>query len=194
MRPKFTVNYDPGSEHFSYGLKPQKGVIPCILKIPTERNEDYQQIEYVYSLMAKNSSIRIPETFLKEEKDRYYFAIRRFDINKDLSRNHVHTLAGMMGIDFSNRIIDYRDALKLTFNLTRDKREVEEFFRRMVFNIIGYNCDDHTKNFSFIMDHSGKWSLSPAYDMTYSRSRNNMHQMSINGKLLNFAQDQILKK
>lgn len=186
MRPKFTVQYYKESNQFSYGEKDlDKKAIPCIVKVPTEENvkKEYQQIEYVYSLMARNANIQIPQTYLIEDRGNYYFVIKRFDINDDFSRNHTHTLAGMEGVDFGdNTTLNYNRAFKITQALVKSKSDQAELFRRMCFNVLGYNCDDHGKNFSFLMNSKGQWQLSPAYDMTYSRSQFDLHQMSINGK------------
>jgi serine/threonine-protein kinase HipA len=189
MRPKFLVNMHPDKNTFSYGIEPLSGEIPCIIKVPVEKTEDYQRIEYSYSVLAKKAGIKIPDTYLIESKGQFYFAIQRFDVNTGGSRFHTHTLAGLMGIDFGTKSIDYRDAMKLTLALTKDKREIAELYRRMVFNIMGHNCDDHAKNLSFLMDEDGVWKLSPAYDMSYSRSRDDVHEMSTNGKTYNHTKE-----
>ncbi len=196
MRPKFVLLYDPSDKKFHYGMpftNDNSHLIPCILKVPVKEAEDYQRIEFVYSLMAKKAHIDIPETDLFEYGNQAYFYIRSFDINRDFTRNHIHTFAGIMGVDFSVHSFDYRDALKLTWVLTKDKRDVEELYRRMVFNVLAKNLDDHSKNFSFIMGSNGVWHLSPAYDMTYSLSRNGVHQMSLNGKTHSHTRDDFRK-
>lgn len=103
------------------------------------------------------------------------------------ARTHVHTMAGMMGIHYGEKIIDYRHAFRLTGGLTRDIRQSAQLFRRMVFNVLASNQDDHTKNISFCMDNRGNWTLSPAYDLVFSRTMNNAHSMSVNGKVTGHA-------
>jgi serine/threonine-protein kinase HipA len=195
MRPKFVLLYNPSDNKFHYGVRSENNnqLIPCILKIPVKDTEDYQRIEFVYSLIAKKANISITDTKLFEYDNQAYFYIKRFDINDDYSKNHVHTLAGIMGVNFSVHMFDYRDALKLTWGLTKDKRDVEELYRRMAFNVLAKNLDDHAKNFSFLMNSKGQWHLSPAYDMTYSLSRNGVHQMSLNGKTHGHKRDDFKK-
>ena len=119
--------------------------------------------EYLYMKTAGECGIQIPNIKLINEK---YFAIERFDIEQDKGV-HVLTAAALLKSDFRNQTIDYTNLLALTGFLTQNPQEVEEMYRRMVFNVICENRDDHAKNFSFIC-RDGIWSLSPAYDITYS--------------------------
>ncbi|MDD4450798.1 MAG: HipA domain-containing protein, partial [Sphaerochaeta sp.] len=96
-----------------------------------------------------------------------YFACKRFDRDGD-RRFHMHTACGLLHADFRAPSLDYQDLLTLTSMLTRDIREVERMYRLAVFNVLAHNRDDHSKNFSFLMDAKGTWSLSPAYDLTFS--------------------------
>ncbi|MGE4455205.1 MAG: type II toxin-antitoxin system HipA family toxin, partial [Sphaerochaeta sp.] len=90
-----------------------------------------------------------------------------FDRN-GANRLHMHTASGLLHADFRFPSLDYQDLLNLTSMLTRDIREVEKMYRLAVFNVLAHNRDDHAKNFSFLMDAHGKWTLSPAYDLTFS--------------------------
>lgn len=124
---------------------------------------DIGRMEYLYMSTARKCGIIIPEIRLINDR---YFAIKRFDI-QDGNRVHTLTAAALLQSDFRSQSIDYSNLLALTGYLTQDPAQVEQMFRRMVFNIICINKDDHAKNFSFLCD-NGRWSLAPAYDITYS--------------------------
>ena len=145
----------------------------------------FMQLEYLYMSMAKEVGINIPNIDLIHTKDGLiHYAIKRFDRIKG-EKLHLHTLASMEHLNFNIPAhYSYINALKLTDYLTNNYSDVEEFFKRMVFNVISRNQDDHAKNFSFIMDKNGSWRLSPAYDITYSFGKRytREHQMTINGK------------
>ncbi len=121
------------------------------------------RIEYQYMRAAQKCGIVIPEIRLINER---YFSIKRFDI-KEGHRIHTLTAAALLQSDFRTQNIDYVNLLALTGYLTQDPAQVEQMFRRMVFNILCDNKDDHAKNFSFLCE-NGKWTLAPAYDITYS--------------------------
>ena len=148
----------------------------------------FMQLEYLYMSMAKEIGINVPEIdLLYSEDGLIHYAIKRFDrING--KKLHLHTLASLEHLNFNIPAhYSYLNALKLTDYLTQDYMQVKELFKRMVFNIIGRNQDDHAKNFSFIMNEKGEWNLSPAYDITYSfgSGYTKEHQMTINGKTSN---------
>lgn len=126
--------------------------------------EDIGRSELLYMQTARECGIDIPRIGLVKDK---YFAIERFDIAPDGARRHVLTAAALLKSDFRRQTADYTNLLALTGYLTQDPVQVEEMFRRMVFNLVAVNKDDHAKNFSFICD-DGQWSLAPAYDITYS--------------------------
>ena len=119
--------------------------------------------EYMYMKAAQACGIHIPEVRLFNDR---YFAIERFDI-EDGQGIHVVSAAALLKSDFRSQNVDYTNLLALTGFITQDPDQVEEMYRRMVFNLVCDNKDDHAKNFSF-MCRSGKWSLTPAYDITYS--------------------------
>lgn len=130
---------------------------------------DIGQTELLYMQTARECGITIPRIGLVRDK---YFAIERFDYAPDGKRLHVLTASALLKTDFRNQDIDYTNLLALTGYLTQDPVQVEEMFRRMVMNLVAVNRDDHAKNFSFIFD-AGKWSLAPAYDITYSPAGTN---------------------
>ena len=118
--------------------------------------------EFLYMQTAEECGIEIPRIALIQGK---YFAAERFDIDRQGERIHAVTAAALLKSDFRQQSLDYTQLLALTGYLTQDPAQVEEMFRRMVFNLIADNKDDHGKNFTFLYD--GRWRLSPAYDLTY---------------------------
>lgn len=124
---------------------------------------DIGKTEYEYMKTAQKCGINIPEIRLVNDR---YFSIKRFDI-RDGHRIHTLTAAALLQSDFRTQSIDYANLLALTGYLTQDPAQVEQMFRRMVFNIVCINKDDHAKNFSFLCE-NGQWELAPAYDITYS--------------------------
>lgn len=124
---------------------------------------DIGKMEYLYMSTARKCGIVIPEIRLIDDR---YFAIRRFDIRNG-RRIHTLTAAALLQADFRSQSVDYVKLLALTGYLTQDPVQVEQMFRRMVFNVVSQNRDDHAKNFSFLCE-DGIWSLAPAYDITYS--------------------------
>lgn len=133
--------------------------------------------------LARRCGITVPDFKLINNK---YFATRRFDITPGNERIHVATAGGLLGVSLSTPILDYHNLLALTGYMTQCRDDVEQMFRRMVFNYMIDNKDDHCKNFSFMVvrDESGKWSwrLAPAYDLTVSKEGyNGQHATSVNG-------------
>jgi serine/threonine-protein kinase HipA len=146
----------------------QDGFEHYIVKFPsTTDHAQIGKLEYIYSLMAKDGGIEIPDTKLLQGKNNSYFAIKRFDRVAD-ERVHIHSVAGLVHSDFRIPSLDYDDLLKLTLHLTKDVNEQTKMFRLAVFNLLTHNRDDHAKNFSFLLDNSYNWKLAPAYDLTFS--------------------------
>ncbi len=156
-----------------------------------EDPKGYGAIEYAYYLMAREAGIDMHACRLFEENDRRHFMTRRFDRDQDGRKIFMQTLCGLAHLDF-NRAggTGYEQALDICQRLDLPRSDLHQLFRRMVFNVIARNQDDHTKNIAFLMDKEGRWSLSPAYDITFSFNPNGTwthhHQMTINGKLDDF--------
>ena len=151
-------------------------------------------IEYLYSRMAHAAGINMAETrLIPGNKGNAYFVTRRFDRRAGNRRRHVHSVAGLVHSDFRMPDFDYLELLKLSDWLTRSHAEKTELFRRMVFNIVGGNRDDHTKNFAFEMKPGGEWVNTPAYDLTYNPGLAGHHSMTIQGKGRGFVRDDLLK-
>jgi serine/threonine-protein kinase HipA len=146
----------------------------------------YGRIEYAYSLMARAAGIEMAECRLLEEQGRGHFLTRRFDRSGG-KKIHMQSLCGLAHYDFNMPgSYGYEQAFAVMRKLRISKAEAIQQYRRMIFNVIARNQDDHTKNIAFLMDDKGKWHLSPAFDVTYSHNPagkwTNQHQMSINGK------------
>lgn len=158
----------------------------------------YTRIEYAYYLMAKAAGIVMNDCRLYRESGNYHFMTKRFDREPDLGRKiHMQSLGAIAHYDFNMPgTHSYEQAADVIYRLGMGQKEVEQLFRRMVFNIAARNRDDHVKNISFLMDRNGIWSLAPAYDVTYAYDRTNhwlsRHQMSVNGKLDNITMNDVL--
>ena len=147
----------------------------------------YGLIEYAYYHMVKKAGIDMEESRLLKENGRSHFMTKRFDRTDSGQKIHKQSLCAMKHFDFKQAgAHSYEQALRTIRKLGMPMTTIEEQFRRMAFNIIGRNQDDHVKNIAFLMEKSGDWSLSPAFDMTYSYNPQgdwtSRHQMSLNGK------------
>ncbi|WP_312166806.1 HipA domain-containing protein [Phenylobacterium sp.] len=147
----------------------------------------YSAVEFAYSLMARAAGIKMPETRLMEEGGRRHFMTRRFDRLADGEKLHAQSLAALAHFDFNDAgAHSYEQAILIMRQLGLPMAALEEQFRRMAFNIVARNQDDHVKNIAFLMDKGGAWSLSPAFDITWSYNPTgewtSQHQMSMNGK------------
>ena len=160
--------------------------------------QGYCAIEYAYYLMATAAGIDMFESRLLEEGGRRHFMTRRFDRTDDGDKLHMQSLCALAHFDFNQAgAYSYEQALLVIRQLGLPMQAREEQFRRMAFNIIARNQDDHVKNIAFLMDRRGQWSLSPAYDVTYSYNPQGAwtatHQMSMNGKRDGFSLDDFIQ-
>ncbi len=148
---------------------------PWMVKFPSSLDPpEIGRLEFAYSLVAKKCGIEMEETKLFEGK---YFGVRRFDRVNNI-RIHMHTASGLLYASHRFPSLDYIDLIKATMALTKDSEEAYKVFRLMVFNVLTGNKDDHAKNFSFLYQ-SGKWQLSPAYDLVPSEGFNGNHSTTI---------------
>lgn len=156
--------------------------------------QGYGAIEYAYYLMARAAGIEMSECRLLAEGGRRHFMTRRFDRQPDGSKLHMQSLCALAHFDFNQAgAHSYEQALQVIRQLGLPMQAREEQFRRMVFNIVGRNQDDHVKNIAFLMDKRGQWFLSPAFDITYSYNPQGAwtatHQMTLNGKRDGFTRE-----
>ncbi len=158
--------------------------------------QDYGRIEYAYYLMAQKAGIHMMECRLFEENGRAHFMTKRFDREKGQLKHHVQTLCAINHIDYKKKSTNSYEQLFVTMKQLGLNYEASvEAYRRMVFNVMGRNCDDHSKNFSFLLREGGSWELAPAYDVTFAHNPKgewtSQHLMSVNGKFRDFAIDDL---
>jgi serine/threonine-protein kinase HipA len=151
-------------------------------------------IEYAYGLMARAAGINMAECRLLEENGRRHFMTRRFDRTDDGGKLHMQSLGALAHFDYNLAgAYSYEQALLVIRQLGLPMAQLEQQFRRILFNVVARNQDDHVKNIAFLMDKSGRWSLSPAFDLSYSYNPGGdwtaTHQMSLNGKRDGFTLD-----
>jgi serine/threonine-protein kinase HipA len=159
--------------------------------------QGYGLIEYAYHLMALDAGIEMSACRLLHENGRHHFMTRRFDRTGDGDRLHMLSLCGMAHLDYNQAgAHGYEQAFRVIEQLELGKDAIEEQFRRMVFNVVARNQDDHTKNIAFLMDRRGQWSLAPAFDVILAYNPQGQwtsrHQMSINGKREDIGYDDLL--
>ena len=179
-------------ENYDYWILKFDGVDDLELGSPKE----YGRIEYGYYLMAVAAGITMTECRLLEEHGRAHFLTRRFD-RENGQKLHMQSLCGLAHFDFNMAGgYSYEQAFEVMRRLRLSRAEAVQQYRRMVFNILARNQDDHTKNIAFLMERNGKWHLSPAYDLTYSHNPagiwTNRHQMSVNGKRDHFSFEDLI--
>jgi serine/threonine-protein kinase HipA len=159
-----------------------------------EDPKGYTVIEYAYALMAADAGVEMSECRLLEEGGRRHFMTRRFDRLSDGGKLHMQSLAAMGHFDFNSAgAYSYEQAFDVIKRLGLAMHSREQQFRRMIFNVVARNQDDHVKNIAFLMDQAGAWSLSPAFDVTYAYNPTgpwtSRHQMTINGKSDDFTRE-----
>ena len=158
-----------------------------------EDREDFGIIEYAYYLMAKEAGINMSECRILNDGRNSHFMTKRFDRDDKGSKFHMQTLCALAHFDFNQAgVYSYEQLFSILNRIGTHHQDSLEAFRRMLFNIYAFNCDDHTKNISFLMNKQGQWSLSPAYDVSFAYNPNGLwtssHQMTVNGKRKNFTE------
>lgn len=160
-------------------------------------SQGYGRIEYAYHLMARAAGINMNECRLLEENGRAHFMTRRFDREDGDVRHHIQTLCAMAHLDFKKKGTNsYAQLFDMMVRLGLPYEQKEEAYRRMTFNVMSRNCDDHTKNFAFLLRPGQPWKLSPAYDVTFAHNPHgewtSQHLMSVNGKFKDFTEADLL--
>jgi len=209
-RAKAVINLDPVTGAISSGQRPEKGKESWLLKFdgvgdesPDGLSQEYGRVEYAYSLMAKAAGIQMTETRLFHENGRAHFMTKRFDRTDPLpgqmpEKIHMQSLCAMNHIDFNLiHTNQYESLLAVIRRLGLPEEALTEAFRRMAFNYLAMNCDDHAKNFAFLMDRQGKWNLAPAFDVTFAYNSMNIwlkeHLMGIGGKFADISLQDMLR-
>lgn len=201
-RAKAVIAWNPTTKEVRSGqVATDKGFEYWLLKLDgvagnqdkeLEDPQGFGAIEYAYALMAHCAGIEMSECRLLEENGRRHFMTRRFDRLEGGAKLHMQSLGALAHFDYNQAgAYAYEQALQVIRRLGLSTATVEQQFRRMVFNIMARNQDDHVKNIAFLMDQQGRWSLSPAFDVTYSYNPSGtwtaQHQMSMNGKRDHFS-------
>jgi len=193
-RPKAVIAYNKNSGEVRSGqANAPKGFEHWLIKLDGTSDAQFGvsngfgRVEYAYYLMAKDCNIQMMDCELFEENGRAHFMTKRFDREGNSTKHHIQTLCGIQHFDYNNLYgYSYEQLFQTMRMLKMTYPEAEQMFRRMVFNVMATNYDDHTKNFSFRLKKNGRWELSPAYDVCYSYDPKNVwvsqHTLSINGK------------
>ncbi|MCE0524041.1 MAG: HipA domain-containing protein [Methylacidiphilales bacterium] len=203
-RAKAVIAWNPSTNEVRSGeVRAPAGFEYWLLKFDGVRNnkdkeladpQGYGVIEYAYALMATDAGVVMAECRLLEENGRRHFMTKRFDRLPDGDKLHMQSLGALAHLDFNMAgIHSYEEALLTIRRLHLPTEAVEQQFRRMIFNIVARNQDDHVKNIAFLMDKTGRWALSPAFDVTYSYQPKGewtaSHQMTLNSKRDDFSRD-----
>jgi len=184
----------PGSSGFQYWILKFDGVDDETRDLG--KSKGYGVIEWAYSQMARQAGIEMTECRLLKEGGRRHFMTRRFDRDEEGNKLHMQSSAALAHLDFElPGANSYEQAFQTIRWLELPQQAMVEQFRRMVFNIVARNHDDHVKNIAFLMDRTGQWSLSPAYDVIYAYNPTgrwtSQHQMSANGKRDGFTREDL---
>jgi len=204
VRPKAVISYNSNTGEVRSGqTKAPQGFEHWLIKldgvsdVQFGASHGYGRVEYAYYLMARDCLIQMMESELFEENGRAHFMTKRFDRAGSNTKHHIQTFCGIQHFDYNHiygysyeQLFQTMRMLKLTYP------EAEQMYRRMVFNVMATNYDDHTKNFSFRLKQNDRWELSPAYDVCYSYDPTNVwvsqHTLSINGKHKDISRNDLM--
>ena len=193
-RPKvFVARNDAGDLVAGSGEIPD-GYDACIVKFKQRDDRaDIGPVEAAYADMARAAGLIVAPTLLiAASEGPGYFATQRFDRGPGNRRVHVVSAAALLERDWANVAIDYAELIAFTMNVTRDQEQADSMFRRMVFNVLALNGDDHLKQHTFLQRSNGEWILAPAYDLTFSSGPNGERYCTVNGKGRDIMRDDIL--
>lgn len=198
-RPKMLVQYNYVTNEIRLNKKElHDGYCRAIIKF----DEIYEEVgsigltklEYIFMTIAKEIGINTAEFQLINEDGAKHLLVKRFDRDENDEKIHMCSASGLMHIDISViKVMSYEQLFMLTRNICKSQEDIEELFKRMILNILVFNFDDHAKNFAYLMNRDGKWRLSPAYDMTYSKGMLKSHTTTLAGKDLNIIRDDVVK-
>jgi serine/threonine-protein kinase HipA len=186
-RPKILVGFNENTNELMVG----KAILPLdfeywIIKFPaTNDMADIGLIEFVYNTLAKNAGIEVNEFRLfKSKNGKHFFGSKRFDRIKN-EKVHLHSVAGLLHDNFRMSSLDYGHIMDCGFRLEKNIGVYDKILKLAAFNVFAHNKDDHSKNFSFLMDKKGDWKFAPAYDLTFSNSSFGHHSTSVAGEYKN---------
>ncbi|MEX1135392.1 MAG: type II toxin-antitoxin system HipA family toxin [Balneolales bacterium] len=203
-RPKAVIAYNEKTGNVKSGqTKAPKGFEHWLIKldgvsdVQLGESFGYGKVEYAYYLMAKECGIEMMPSKLFEENGRAHFMTKRFDREGAKTKHHIQTLCAIKHYDYNDvRSYSYEQLFQTMRQLKLTYPEAEQMFRRMVFNVLSRNCDDHTKNFSFRLKKDEKWELAPAYDLCHSYRPDSdwvsQHALSVNGKRTGITRNDLM--
>ena len=203
-RPKVVVAYNRNTNEVRSGqTEVPKGFEHWLLKLDGVSGDQFGEsygwgrVEYAYYLMATECGISMMESMMFEENNRAHFMTKRFDREANNTKHHVQTLCGLQHYDYNDMFgYSYEQIFQTMRQLRLKYSDAEEMFRRMVFNVLAINFDDHTKNFSFLLKKGKAWELAPAYDICYSYDPNSLwvsqQTLSVNGKRLGISRADLM--
>jgi len=194
-RPKALLGISDDHTTFVSGLQPlADGFSHWLLKFSGATNPYDGVLEYIYHRMAEHAGILVPEHMLiADDMGVQHSATRRFDRLPGNRRRHMATACGLLHADHMAPTLDYEVLMKVAWRLTNSAAQVEQQFRRAVFNMFAINRDDHSKNHGYVMSEEGRWELSPAYDLTFSSGPSGEHWTSYSGEGKNPTITHLLK-
>lgn len=204
-RAKAVIAFNPDTKEIRSGqADAPKGFTHWLLKFDGVTDQQlgtssgYGRVEMAYHLMAKEAEIEMTECRLLEENGRAHFMTKRFDREHGKGKLHVQSFCAIAHYDFSEiTAFSYEQLFETMRSMLLPYTDAEQLYRRMVFNVMARNCDDHTKNFSFTMDKTGQWKLAPAFDVCHSYRPGStwvsQHSLSINGKRQNITRDDLIE-
>lgn len=194
-RPKIYAGYNPKTDSLISGISnlPEEYEHWIIKFAADVDSKDIANIELAYYKMALDSGIEMSECrVFKSDTGTSYFGTKRFDrIEND--KLHMLSAAGLLHDDYEHSTLDYGNLIYQAKKLTNNAQAAEQMFRRTIFNILSHNRDDHSKNFAFLMDSKGLWSLAPAYDLTFSSSSQGYHSTSCAGNYVDPGREELLE-
>lgn len=186
-RPKILVGFNAITEQLIFGKSDlPDGFEHWIIKFPSSNDlQDIALIEFAYNQMAEKAGIEVNEFRLfKSKNGDYFFGCKRFDRIKN-EKIHLHSVAGLLHDNFRLSTLDYGHLMDCAFTLEKDFNAYAKILRLATFNVLSHNRDDHSKNFSFLMDKNGHWKFSPAYDLTFSNASYGFHSTTVAGESKN---------
>ncbi len=206
-RAKAVIAYNPATGQILSGqLNAPDGYEQWLVKLdgvgdpagkadPLVTTQQYCRVEFAYYLMARSAGVTMSESLLLPEGPRMHFMTRRFDRGPEAQRHHVQTLCGLAHLDYNaSHAHSYSSYFLTAASLGLGSVAREQMFRRVVFNVMGANRDDHAKNVSFLLRERGSWELAPAYDVTHSNwgdAWTSAHQMGVNGHFADITLDDL---
>jgi len=202
-RAKAVIAFNPNTKEIRSGhADAPKGFTQWLLKFDgvidhqLGSSSGYGRVEMAYYLMAKEAKIEMTECRLLEDQDRAHFMTKRFDREDENEKLHVQSFCSLAHYDFNEiTTFSYEQLFETMRAMMLPYSDAEQLYRRMVFNVMARNCDDHTKNFSFIMNKTGQWKLAPAYDVCHAYRPNSawvsQHALSLNGKRQNISRNDL---